>query len=72
MLAFIDEFCIVEPNAVCYRQELYDEYTGFCESTNLGRVAQPKFNAEVGNQRGIKLADESITRRAIFKGIKLK
>jgi len=68
----MDELCIVEPEAVCYRQELFDEYTGYCESTNLGRVSQPKFIREVGNQRGIMMAEEPITRRAIFKGIKLR
>jgi putative DNA primase/helicase len=72
VLAFIDELCLAEPGAVCYRQELYDEYTGFCESTSLGRFSQPNFNSEIGKQRGIELAQEPITRRAIFKGVKLR
>jgi putative DNA primase/helicase len=72
VLAFLDEMCIVEPSAVSYRQEMFDAYTGFCESMNLGRVSQPNFNSEVGKQQGIKMADESISRRAIFNGVKLK
>ena len=71
-LAFVDKFCVVDPSAVGYRKELYDEYVNFCESTNLGKMNQPNFNSEMGKQHGITLADESVTRRAIFKGVKLK
>ena len=72
VLAFIDELCVIEPDAVCHRQELYDEFISFCEATNLGKFSQPKFNSEMANQRGIAAANDSVTRRAIFKGVRLK
>jgi putative DNA primase/helicase len=72
VLAFLDEMCVVEPGATSYRQEIFDVYGGFCDNMNLGRVSQPNFNAEIGKQTGIKLADDPVTRRAIFTGVKLK
>ncbi len=74
VLAFIYEHCALEPDAVSYRKEVYNAFVEYCNANNRGKVSFPNFLKEVANsQRGlVTLADEPITRRAIFKGLKLR
>ena len=73
VLAFLDEACVIQPGAVSYRQEMFNAYLEYCSGMSItSHVSLPKFNEEVGKQQGIELTQESITRRAIFTGIKLR
>ncbi|WP_099205163.1 hypothetical protein [Scatolibacter rhodanostii] len=74
VLAFIQEQCLLEPDAVSYRKEVYGAFVEYCNANNRGKVSFPNFLKEVTNsQRGVvTLHDEPITRRAIFKGLKLR
>ena len=74
VLAFVAECCVIEPGIVSYRQELYNRYKEFCEESGLGRpVSEGTFNDSVvkANPSVIELAKEQLTRRALFKGVKL-
>jgi putative DNA primase/helicase len=73
VLAFVDEMCMIAPDAVSYRKEVFHEYTAFCEASNLGSgLSQPNFLKEMAKLDGVTLLEESITRRAIFKGLKMR
>jgi putative DNA primase/helicase len=72
VLSFVMDCCTVESGAVCYRQELYAEYQSYCSDSGIkGVIGQPRFNSDLGGIPGVTLADENVTRRAIFKGIRL-
>jgi hypothetical protein len=72
VLSFVMDCCAVEPGAVSHRKDLYAEYKVYCEDNGIkGMVGQPRFNSDVGGVSGVALADENVTRRAIFKGIRL-
>ena len=72
VLSFVMDCCAVESNAVCYRKELYAEYQNYCSDSGIkGVVGQPRFNTDIGGVSGVTLADENVTRRAVFKGIRL-
>ena len=71
VLAFVEDCCVVDINAVSFRQELYDAYKGYCEDGNLKAVSQRRFNGDVSGMSGISIGDEPVTRRRMFKGVKL-
>jgi len=71
VLAFIDDCCAVDPSAVSFRQELYDAYKAYCEEGNLKAVSQRRFNGDVAGKSGVSITDEPVTRRRMFKGVKL-
>jgi putative DNA primase/helicase len=69
VLAFIEEYCKLIPDAVCSRKEMYSEYRAYCEQANIGRVSQPQFIREVSGIGGVTAGLDTNTRRAIFRGI---
>ena len=71
VLAYVEDCCTVAAGAACFRQELYDSYKDYCEDGNLKAVSQRRFNGEVAGLPGVATADEPVTRRRIFRGIKL-
>ena len=71
VLAFVEDCCVTEPSADSFRQELYDAYKAYCEDGNLKAVSQRRFNGDVAGMPGIGIADEPVTRRRMFKGVKL-
>jgi putative DNA primase/helicase len=72
VLAFIDECCAVDDKAVCLRDEMFLAYQEYCKSNGLKPVSQIKFNRDMeGADNGIEKADEPISRRRIWKGVRV-
>lgn len=71
VLAFTEECCIVEADATCMRQEMYNAYKAYCDDGNLKAVSQRRFNSELVGISGVSIADEPVTRRRVFRGIGL-
>jgi putative DNA primase/helicase len=71
VLAFVEECCTLEPNAVCLRQEAFDAYKEFCSENNHGAMSQPHFKNEVSSIEGVTEGLDSTTRRKIWRGIRL-
>jgi putative DNA primase/helicase len=74
VLAFVEENCVIEEGAVSYRKEMYARYKEFCSDGGVGKaMGEGKFNANVrsADPSRIEMAAERVTRRMIFKGIRL-
>jgi putative DNA primase/helicase len=69
VLAFVEEYCKLIPDAVCSRREMYAEYKSYCELANIGKVSQPQFVREVAGINGVSAELDPQTRRAAFRGI---
>ena len=69
VLAFIEEYCKLIPDAVSSRREMYAEYKNYCDLANIGKVSQSNFVREVSGIGGVFAELDSSTRRAIFRGI---
>jgi putative DNA primase/helicase len=80
VLAFVQDCCIVHPDAECFREELYNAYKEYCDSSGYNEpFGLIKFNTEVDGVKGV-VRGQKRTRnekkadsvRRIWKGIKLK
>ncbi|MCL2462528.1 MAG: phage/plasmid primase, P4 family, partial [Defluviitaleaceae bacterium] len=72
VLSFIDECCEVGENAVSHREEVFTAYQEYCRSNGLKPVSNIKFNRDVENSgQNIERADEPISRRRIWNGLRL-
>jgi len=47
VLTFIDDECVLEPNAVVTKKALYFSYSEWCKTNNYGRLALKKFGKEL-------------------------
>jgi putative DNA primase/helicase len=71
VLAFAADRCVVEPDATCHRQELFEEYQLYCNDSGGKPVGISRFNKDIAGLPGVALGDDSRTRRALFRGIRL-
>jgi len=72
VLSFVMDCCAVEPAAVSYRKELYAEYKVYCEENGIkGQVGDRRFKADVSAVPGVTATDEPVTRRRIYRGIRM-
>jgi putative DNA primase/helicase len=72
VLSFVVDCCTLEAGAVCYRKELYAEYKAYCEDGGIkGQVGDRRFKADISGVPGVTAADEPITRRRIYRGIRM-
>jgi putative DNA primase/helicase len=74
VLAFVEENCVIEDGAVSYRREMFHAYKEFCAEGGHGKgMAEGKFYAEVRKVAPTKIfmVEEPMTRKRMFKGIRL-
>jgi putative DNA primase/helicase len=71
VLAFVEDACVLDDGASSFRQDVYNAYKAYCEDGNLKAVSQRRFNGELGAMHGVSIADEPVTRRRMFRGVKL-
>ena len=72
VLAFIKECCEIEPNSHVSRAELFNHYKTYCEESGLVPFAQRNFNMELeNNYPEVQRAKDALSRRTIWKGIKI-
>jgi putative DNA primase/helicase len=73
VLAFIAEACVVEVGAIASRSEMFDSYRAFCRDGGHGSIApEHDFNEDVCNfDSTIKMENERVTRKRLFRGIRL-
>jgi putative DNA primase/helicase len=73
-LAFVEECCVIEPGVISYRKDMHNRYKEFCTESGLGKaMGEGSFNENVckADPAIIEMTKEPITRRAIFKGVRL-
>jgi putative DNA primase/helicase len=70
-LAFADDMCVIEKDAMCMRDDLFKTYEEFCSNTNLKSMGYKRFLKDIGGISGVELSHHPVNRRAIFTGIKL-
>jgi len=71
VLAFVEDCCVIDPAATGLRQEMYEAYKAYCDEGNLKAVSQRRFNGDVAGMNGVSVADEPVTRRRMFRGVRL-
>jgi len=75
VLAFVEEHCVIEPGAVASRKDMYTLYKEFCEEGGFGSpMSAGNFNDNVCKIDPVNITQskENVTRRRIFKGIRLE
>jgi putative DNA primase/helicase len=71
---FIEECCVVHPEALVRATELYDAYVKWCEARHERPMSQKSLGKALG-ERGFSNADEhkeAVTRKARWKGLSLR
>jgi putative DNA primase/helicase len=74
VLAFVEENCVIEKGAVAYRSEMFQAFREFCAESSSGKKMQEgRFYEEVCKiaPSKIKMAQESVSRKKTFEGIRL-
>jgi len=70
VLAFAADCCVLEPDARCHRQELFDEYNLYCKDGGLKAAGISRFNKDIAGLPGVSMREDSRTRRGLFTGIR--
>jgi putative DNA primase/helicase len=71
VLAFVEECCVLEPTAMCLRQDIFSAYKEFCIENNHGAMSQTNFKNEVSSVEGVTEGLDPTTRRKIWRGLRL-
>jgi len=72
-LSFIEECCILQNDAVCVREELFQTYREYCFKNGLKPMSQANFNKDVeGIDKKVSRGLERVSRRKIWNGIRLE
>ena len=59
-LAFIQEMCVVAPDAECFRQDLYNVYVEYCSDNGYKEpLSLQKFNSELDGVKGVTRSQEN-------------
>ena len=73
-LAFIQEECVVAPEAECFRQDLYNVYEEYCHANGYKEaLSLQKFNSELDGVKGVTRGQENsgASNRKTWIGIRL-
>ncbi len=70
-LAFVEECCTLDPGSEVLREELYNAYHEYCSTVGSKPVSQKRFNNELEGVSGVSRGSEAVTRRRIWRGIRL-
>lgn len=72
-LLFVEECCVVEPDAVSVREEVFDRYREYCARNGLRAMSQTNFNKDIeGIAPTIHRATDNIASRRIWRGLGLQ
>jgi putative DNA primase/helicase len=72
VLAFVEDCCKLDPEAESSRKEMYAAYQLYCEENGLKKPAgNSKFVSDIGNLTGVSVTNDSRSRRAIFRGVRM-
>ena len=71
-LSFVEECCVLEDEAECVREELFQAYRDYCLKNGFKPMSQANFNKDVESlgervERGL----EKVSRRKTWRGIRL-
>jgi putative DNA primase/helicase len=70
-LAFLNECCELVADAEILRTDLYGAYNEYCKDNGKKAMSQNSFNKDLESVSGIYRAFDKITRRNIWRGVKL-
>ena len=73
-LAFVQEECVVAPEAECFRQDLYNAYVEYCHANGYKEPLKlTTFNSELDGIGGVTRSQENsrVSNRKTWKGIRL-
>jgi putative DNA primase/helicase len=70
-LAFLEECCELAADAEILRTELYGAYNEYCKDNGKKTMSQTTFNRDLEGVSGIYRSLDKVTRRNIWRGIKL-
>ena len=72
-LLFVEECCVVSPDAVSAREEVFDRYREYCARNGLRAMSQTSFNRDVeGIAPTIRRATDNVASRRIWRGLGLQ
>lgn len=72
-LSFVEECCVLEDEAECVREELFQAYRDYCLKNGFKPMSQANFNKDIESlgervERGL----EKVSRRKTWRGIRLE
>lgn len=70
-LAFVYEACMLEEGAECFKQDVYDAYKSYCDENNLIAMSNKRFNQELDAMEVVSDGHEAVSRRYVWRGIRL-
>lgn len=72
-LLFVEECCVISPDAVSAREEVFDRYREYCVRNGLRAMSQTSFNRDVeGIASTIRRATDNVASRRIWRGLGLQ
>jgi len=69
VLAFVDEYCTLAPDAVCFREDLFNAFSEY-NSNSKTKMSQTMFNRELSDQFPA-ITRSQMSNRKAWKGIHL-
>jgi len=70
-LAFVNECCVFDRDAEVERKTLYDTYVEYCEQNGQRAMSHKRFNAELDGIGTLSRDLDTISRRNIWRGLRL-
>ncbi|GHU82489.1 hypothetical protein AGMMS50284_4440 [Clostridia bacterium] len=72
VLAFVEEMCVVDPDAEGSTKEMFAAFQLYCEENGIKKSAGiGKFVNDISSLPGVKASKDSRSRRSVFKGVRL-
>jgi len=73
VLSFVEECCVVDSEAHCVHEDLFQAYREYCNKNGLRPMSQSNFNRDIeGLGEPVERGLERVSRRKIWKGIRLE
>lgn len=71
VLSFVEDCCVIDKNAVCIREELFQQYREYCNKNGLRPMSQANFNKDVESvSESIEKKVDKLGKRRIWRGLR--